>query len=218
MSDGVTLKPAAADYGRRCESIGLERREVADLQDAMCHPDFKASHHALLDRLAAEYRQSRPILERPPFATIQLGTFKEVADLHRALLDGGFQIGNWADDLMSRPQFVPSKPGSIQLFRATNAELGYPDGCTVAKSFAALEKLGAVKLPPDAMALLRLVYLDQPLGERLLGYMEPIPDSRGYLKVFYVVRYENGLWLRSYCAYPEHFYSGAEVWVFARKL
>ena len=67
MTDVVTLNPdlatPAADYGRRCESIGRERRTVADLQDAMSNPDFKKAHHDLLDRLAREYCVSRPLLE-----------------------------------------------------------------------------------------------------------------------------------------------------------
>ncbi len=216
MSDGVTLE-CAVDYGRRCQAIGQERRNTADLQDAMSHPDFKPRHHKLLDELAAEYRQSKPLIERPPFASIQVGTFKSVEDLRQALLSGGFRIGEWASDLMARPQFtLVAEPAELKLYRVTNAELGYPKGCRVAEMFAAIERIGGVKLPPEAGAQY-LPHSDLPLGEWRLMYQEPIPDSDGCPRVFDVAHDGYGRWLRSYYADPGRFCYGHRVWVFGRK-
>ena len=217
MSGGVTPE-CAVDYGRRCQAIGQERRNTADLQDAMSHPDFKPRHHQLLDELAAEYRQTLPLIERPAFATIQIGTFKEIADLRQALTAGGFRIGDWASDLMGRPEFtLVAEPTEVKLYAATVAELGYPNGCTVAEIIAAIEKIGGVKLPAEAGPQYRLQCLDQLLGEWRLMYQEPITDSDGGLEVFHVVRDESGRWLHSGYAGPEDFYDGDGVWVFGRK-
>ena len=217
--DGVTLaRTLLDDYLRRIEEICKERRNSQDVQHAMSNPNFKTEQHRLMDRLAAEYVCNLPLIERPPFATIEVGTFKTVADLRQTLVASNFRIGNWASDLLDRPEFtLLTEPAKLDLYMASNAELGYPNGCTVAQSFEALEKIGAVKLPPEAGAQYRLRYADQPLNEWRLMYMDPIADSIGCLEVLAVVRNDGGLWLYGDYASPSYFYVGGGVWVFARK-
>ncbi len=182
------------------------------------HKDLAGQLGQIFSELAAEYRQSKPLLERPPFASIQVGTFKAVDELRQALLDGGFHISDWASDLMGRPEFIlVPEPTELKLYSATNEELGFPNGCTVAESFAALERIGAVKLPPEAGPQYRLQYPDQPMGEWRLMYMDPIAGSDGDLRVFDVGRHGGGLWLSGDCASPGRFCRGDRGWVFGRK-
>lgn len=206
------LEDVARDLVRKHKVNGTE------FQYTLGHPSFASRLGTILSDLANEHRLTQPLIERPPFATIEVGTYKTAEDLRQALTEGGFRIGDWASNLMSRPEFtLRAEPAKLDLYVASNAELGYPNGCTVAQSFEALEKIGAIKLPPEAGAQYRLQYKDQPLGEWRLMYMDPITDSHGYLLVFHVVHHDDGLWLYSYYAYPEDFCHGGKIWVFARK-
>jgi len=166
--------------------------------------------------MAAEYRQSIPLINRPPFATIQIGTFRKVRQLRQALTDKKFRVSDYAGDLMDRMTLVP-KPTTLDLYRATNAELGLTQGGTVAQSFEAIAKIGGEKLPAEVGPYYRLNNPDQPLGQWELMYMDPITDRDGYPRVFYVEHDKDGLWLYGYYAYPEHFDNAEYVWVFGRK-
>ena len=196
----------------------VERPGDDELLDLITgHPEFASQTHELWDRLAVEQAIRMPLIERPSFATIEVGTFKTVLDLKQALTDGKFRISDWVNNLMGRPKFtLLTEPAKLDLYMASNAELGYPNGCSVRESFEALEKIGAVKLPPEAGAQYRLQYADQFLGEWRLMYMDPITDSNDTLWVFDVGRHDDGPWLSCYCADPDDFCNGDEVWVFAR--
>ena len=189
-----------------------------EFQYAIGHQGFVSRFGAILGDLANEHRLTQPLVERPSFATIEVGIYKTVVDICYALTDGGFRIGDWASDLMSRPEFTLfAEPAKLDLYMASNAELGYPVGCTVKESFAALEKIGAVMLPPEAGTQYCLQYSNQPLRKSRLMYMDPITDSNGNFKVFFVEHDGDGLWLGSGCAGPSYFCIGGEVWVFAHK-
>lgn len=175
----------------------------------------------MLETAQAAHVRSLPIFERPPIAVINVGTFKSVGELAVAADKAPFQRSSWAKDLMSRPAFtIVSEPGEIELYEATTAEiLGHADGSGgyVRDIFAALEAMGAVKLPPEAGPQYRIQYPNQPLNEWRFIYMDPIADSDGYLEVFGVARYDDGLWLDAYYADPDDECSGDDRWVFARK-
>lgn len=215
MTDQVTLG-SAEDYGRRCESIGKERRNTADLQDAMDHPDFKQRHHALLDQLAQERRQSKPIVERPPFMTVKLGTHKSNKDLRKALLAAGLKIGDWGGDILNRVK-VAEKPEDVNIVVVTVAELGFPNGASRAQIYVKALSMGLGLLPAEVGPQLRLQYTDQPLGEWILIGMEPMSDSGGYLIVFGVVRYDDGRWLYGDYGRPDSVWGGNYRWAFRCK-
>lgn len=215
MTDQVTLG-SAEDYGRRCESIGKERRNTADLQDAMDHPDFKQRHHALLDQLAQECRQSKPIVERPPFMTVKLGTHKSNKDLRKALLAAGFKIGDWGGDILNRVK-VAEKPEDVNIVVVTVAELGFPNGATREQIYEKALSMGLGLLPAEVGPQLRLQYTDQPLGEWILIGMKPIAGSDGDLIVFGVERDDGGRWLGGEVGYPGFVWHGRNRWAFRCK-
>jgi hypothetical protein len=185
------------------------------LELAKGHPDVKARVHGLFDELAVEHEMMLPLIERPP-STIQIGTFSEVKQLRQALVDGRFRISDYADDLLGQITLV-SEPDTLELYRATNAELGLTQGGTVAQSFEAITKIGGEKLPAEAGPQYRLQNSDQPMGQWELIYMDPMPGRDGYLGVFSVGHGRDGRWLHGDCAYPEYFYGADSVWVFGRK-
>lgn len=223
MDDSITpnkpdMTNCATDYGRRCQSIGMERRSPRDLDSAMRHPRFKARHHQLLDELAKEYESGRPIMERTPWMTIQLGTYKSNYDLRKDLVKRGhiIGVGDLASDILNKID-VASEPIEVDLMVLSNAELGYPNGCTIAKSFKAGKKLGLELCPAEVGPQLRLQYTDQLMGEWVLVAMDPITDSYGGLSVFSVARDGDGSWLVGRNGHPGRHWDGDFRWVFVRR-
>ena len=218
--DGVTLSTdvtkAAEDYGRRCENIGKERRTAADLQDAMDHADFKKEHHALLDRLANEQRQRKPIIERPPFKTVELGTHPNNAALRKAILGADCKIGDWGADILKKVE-VAKEPTDIDIIVLSVAELGFPNGATRKDIYNKALSLGLQLCPAEVGPQLRLQYLDQPHGEWILIGMEPITDSLGRLKVLGVEHGDYDRWLYGYVGGPDGFWNGRGRWAFRCK-
>jgi hypothetical protein len=164
----------------------------------------------------ADHIDVLPLIERPPFATIQIGTFKEVRELRQALIDGKYGISDDGDDLLGRISVV-SAPATLDLYRVTAAELGLPPRKTlVAEAFEAIRRIGGEKLPAEAGPQYRL---QRPPGECELEcdlvYMEPLPGRYGVPLIFGIESYEGGLWLRG-CRGPEEACDAVRVWLFGR--
>ncbi len=156
-----------------------------------------------------------PLIERPPFATIQIGTFESVRDLRQALVDRNYRISDDADDLLSRIAVV-SEPAILDLYRVTNAELGLPPRKTlVAETFEAIRKIGGERLPAEAGPQYRLQKPEQSLGECELMCMDPVPGRDGDPLIFGLECYEDGLWLRG-CRGPKEVCDAVRAWVFGR--
>lgn len=188
-------------------------------QHILGHPTLADQLDKIFSDTAAEYRQSLPLIERLPFLTVRVGTFKTEPELRQAVLDSGCKIGDWAIDLMNQPAFtagIPQVEEDIDFVYASNEEFGYPNGCTQIQSYEAGLKLGWKPCLPSDGPEIRRHYLDQPDGEWDLVAMEPIADSSGLLKVFDVARGEDGLWLHS-SGGPVDFWRGSSRWVFRRK-
>ncbi len=210
----------ARQIGQMAEDAAKEYQGCdAKLTLVKDYPWLVSRMHDLWNLLAAEQAMHMPLPERPPFATITVGNFASVPTLEHALQSRGYYIGNWAGNLMGCEKFtLLSELGTLDLYRASSAELGYPCGCKVKQNFEALEKIGAKKLPIESGAQLRLQYPgQQPLGEQCLMYMDPIacPDhcSSG---VFSVEHGDDGLCLYGFCGDPEAFCEGDKIWVYTR--
>lgn len=155
--------------------------------------------------------------------TIKLGVpgLKTADDFRAALEAAGHKIGNWGSDIMGKKEFtVDDRETEVDLVVVSNADLGRPEGCTRAKTYELATKAGLLKCPAEVGPQLRLQYPDQPKGEWLLIGMDPIPDSNGNLRVFYVGRDGDDLWLISYDGGPDDHWDGDTLWVFVcpRKL
>lgn len=189
-------------------------------QHILGHPALAGQLDKVFSGMAAEYRRSLPLIERPPFLTVRVGTLKTEPELRQAVLDSGCKIGNWAIDLMNQPAFksgIAQVEEDIDFVIASNEELGYPNGCTRIQSYEAGLKLGWKKCLISDGPEIRRNYLDQPDGEYLLVASDPVADSDGYLKVFYVGHVLDRLWLLSCSGSPGYFWYGLYRWVFRRK-
>ena len=153
--------------------------------------------------------------ERPPFATIQIGTFGNEGDLRKALLDGGHKISGDADDILSRISVAP-KPTSLDVYRVTNTELGLPPYETLSdEAFEAIRKIGGEKLSAEAGPQYRLQMPSQA-GECVLIYMDPILGSNGVPLLFGIETHEDDLWLRG-CRGPQEVCNALRIWIFSRR-
>ncbi|MEK7142719.1 MAG: hypothetical protein AAB785_00745 [Patescibacteria group bacterium] len=161
------------------------------------HPEFQKRLFGLFDELAAEREAMLSLIGRSPFAKIQIGTFGNAQDLRRALIDGNNRIERGADDLLGRITLV-SEPATLDLYRATNAELGLSRGGTAAQLFDAIEKIGGEKLPAEAGPQYRLQNPDQPVGGWELVFSDPLTYCDGFHGMF-SVRLDGGdRWLQGF--------------------
>lgn len=159
----------------------------------------------------------------PAWKTIQLqlGTYKSTEDLRQALIDAGFKIGDWGDDILKRVE-VATKPTEVGIVVVTVTELGFPNGATQAQIYERALSLGLQLCPAEVGPQLRLQYADQPNGECILVGMEPISisDSGGSLSVFYVLHADfDGLspWLLGNSGDPDLDWDGNARWAFRYK-
>ncbi len=150
--------------------------------------------------------------------TIKLGTGPKTAnDFRKALQDGGFLLGEWANDILGKTTFKAAKKKTeIDLVVISVAELGFKNGATLQDIYQRAQELGFDICPPEVGPQLRLQYKDQPNGEWLPIGMEPVVVSNGPLRVFSVGRDDSGLWFDGHWGHPGAFWDPDDRWVFAR--
>lgn len=150
--------------------------------------------------------------------TIKLGTGpKNADDFRKAIKDCGMKIGDWANDILGKPEFtVTTGETEVDLIKVTVAELGFKEGARRDQIYDRAKELGLELCPPEVGPQLRLQYKDQPNGEWILIGMEPVRDSDGYLSVFGVGHNGLGQWLCSDGGRPGCVWRAGSQWVFVR--
>jgi hypothetical protein len=118
----------------------------------------------------------------PVWRTIAVGTFANSFALLNALDAAGCSIGGSAEEILARPAFtVGTRKTNVELFAVSAAELGFQTGTArLADIYARAQQLGFGLAAAEVAPQLRLQFLDQPMGEFLIG-MEPIKTWKGGL-------------------------------------
>jgi hypothetical protein len=116
----------------------------------------------------------------PVWRTIAVGTFANSFALLNALDAAGCSIGGSAEEILARPAFtVGTRKTNVELFAVSAAELGFQTGTArLADIYARAQQLGFGLAAAEVAPQLRLQFLDQPMGEFLIG-MEPIKTWKG---------------------------------------
>jgi hypothetical protein len=148
--------------------------------------------------------------------TVKLGTHKSVKDLSKALTDGGFRIGDYAAQIFKKTAIAEIET-HIELVLVTVAELGFTKATRRDAIYDRAKELGLDLVPAEVGPQLRLQYTDQPLNEWMVMAMEPIADSDGRLRVFFVEHDDDGQWLHALYGYPDGMWYPDDRWVFARR-
>lgn len=137
-SDGVTLEQGnekqVEDWNRRWRSIADERRNKADMQDAMCHPRFKDRANEFIDVLARETRWWRLGHERPPVLTVPANIYERFGSLQKilpAIEARGIRVARSVESLVRyweshyASDLAPGKHFPSELVVVSNKELGF---------------------------------------------------------------------------------------------
>ena len=150
--------------------------------------------------------------------TIPIGTFKDVEKLKKVILDAGFCIGDWADDVLNSSSFIlTTKPTKINLVRISVAKLGFKKGAYRKDIYERALELGLKLCPLEVSPYLRLQYKDQPRLESLQIGMKHQKDRKNHMSEFRIVHgADDFLWLVGDHKHPDDFWNENELFVFIK--
>jgi len=123
--------------------------------------------------------------EAPIWRTITIGEYKGVNAV-RTAFDASpcpIGLGESADEILGRPAFLYAKKRTqLDLTVVSVLDLGFgEDGATLQEIYARALQIGLELCPAEVGPILRLNYLDQPVGEFLNIAMRPIARYDGEL-------------------------------------
>ena len=150
------------------------------------------------------------------FKTIEIGTYKDVKSLRKAIEAPGARISSWAGGILNKTPLSKSKQ-FLDLVDVSVKELGFPQGAQLKDIYEAAKNLGLDLCPAEVGPQLRLQYPGQPYGEWLVIAMEPISDSGGVLRLFFVRRDGGVRWLHAYHGNPDLRWDAGVRFVFVRR-
>jgi len=150
---------------------------------AQCTARDVLRNHLTFKKIPSANRPPIPVRSAdavPVWKTITVGTFANSFALHNALDAAGCGIGDQAEEILARPAFtVSATKTDVELVAVSAAELGFQtDTASLADIYARARQLGFGLAAAEVAPQLRLQYLDQPIGEFLVG-MEPIKTWKG---------------------------------------
>lgn len=153
----------------------------------------------------------------PVWRTALLGRHKHAAACRAALGEAGIQVSADADRLLGRPEFRWSeRKRVVDLVIVSVAELGFSQGARWSEIRAAVKALRLGLCPAETGPALRLVYRDQPHGERLVLAMQTVGDPDDSL-VFSLDHDDDGLWLDVHDGHADVFWRPDDRFVFVRR-
>lgn len=130
---------------------------------------------------------------------------KTKEELVQALRENNIKISDYAKDMLNNPDFITQpNPEQINLVRLSVSALGFQNSATVAEIYQRAEELGLNLCPAEVGPYQRLEDKDQPLNRWYWVAMKQITDRNGYALVFFLNRYDSGLWLINSWANPDY--------------
>lgn len=140
------------------------------------------------------------------------------AELLAQLQGNAILLNEAAERLFASDQFTTAQTcHALTTVELTVRDLGFPHGATTAVIYASAAALGLGLCPLELGPHLRLQYLDQPegyWGQPLRQHQAPsgsitiasapLTQDDDFPKGFYLRRIKGELWLRGYCAGPDH--------------
>lgn len=123
---------------------------------------------------------------------------KSSKKLQRELQQRDIRASLNAQYMLNSKDFITLKePKEIELVRLRVSDLGFSSTATFDQICQTAQEQGYELCAPEVGVYLRLVYQDQPMGERLSIGMKPITTSYGNPRVFGLERDGNDLCLGS---------------------
>lgn len=154
---------------------------------------------------------------RPAWRTVLLGRCRSAGACRAALDQAGIHVSADADGLLARPEFRwAERKRVVDLVVVSTAEFGLTRGARYAEIRAAAKALRLRLCPAEAGPALRLAYLDQPRGERLVLAMQTVGNSDDPL-MFSLDHDDDGLWLDVHDGHEDVFWRPEDRFLFVRR-
>jgi hypothetical protein len=158
-----------------------------------------------------------PSADAPVWKRITLGSYRGVNALRQALGAARVRVGDSADEVLGRAAFQFSDVRmEVDLLLFKVAELGFEDSASLSEIYRRADELGLQLCPAEVAPLLRLHYVDQPLGDFLNVAMRPIATYGGDLVVLTVANAGTGPLLIGGDGRPDVMLSWMTRFVFVR--
>ena len=123
--------------------------------------------------------------------------------LIQTLKERQINISSYAQDMLQSPDFTTLPQAErIGLVRLSVKDLGFPQGATTEEIYQQAAEFGLELCPAEVGPYQRIKDLSQPMGDWYLIAMKQIADRNGNPHVWYLNRYDAGLWLRGHWARP----------------
>jgi hypothetical protein len=168
-------------------------------------------------RTAASQATPINVADIPAWKRITLGSFKGLGALRTRLDAAHVRVGASAEEILARPAFSLSPTRQdIDLVVVNVSQLGFANAASLADIHRRAVELGLDLCAAEAAPLVRLAYLDQPLGEFLNIAMRPIATYDGALVALTVANAGTGPVLIGGEGGPDQLMSGDAKFVFVR--
>lgn len=154
----------------------------------------------------------------PAWKVLKIGSVADSQLVRSKLLEQGFVISNWADDILSQVVFE-KKERVINLVRLSIKELNLRQWATNAEIYSTAQSFGLTLCPPETAPLLWLQYPDLlDLGEWALIASEPIVDSGGSPLIFYLAHIIGGRRLSASNGRSNQWWDIHNHWIFVNDI
>ena len=147
--------------------------------------------------------------------TVTLGLHKSPAGYRAALLQAGFCLNCWADDLLGRVTCLQDEV-EFDLVILSVGDLGFEEVARFQQICERGLERGLKLCAAEVGPAVRLAYKDQPRGTSLVIAMDPITDWEGDLAVFVVDHKEDKLQLSCGLGDLDKFWCAADHFVFVQ--
>jgi hypothetical protein len=148
---------------------------------------------------------------------ITLGRYGGVNAVREALDAARVRVGDMADEIIGRPAFSFSTiPVTVDLVVLTPADLGFAHDASFANIERRATQLGLELCPAEVGPLLRLAYLEQPVGEFVRIAMKPVTTYSGLPMTLTVANGGTGPLLISGQSSPDLEFTPKSKFVFVR--
>lgn len=134
----------------------------------------------------------------------------------------GLHVGVWGRDIIKRAPIAPKEPLTLSPVALDARTMGIRDEHPTTKKVWDKAKEFGDRITAEEMLQIAIEAakgnIQVEIGKPLVGIMEPVTDSLGYLLTLYVGRRRVGLWLDAHFAHPDDRWDpGSQFVVSARK-
>jgi hypothetical protein len=139
--------------------------------------------------------------------------YESVYEMGDALIKSGVAISDVAADALQGVQ-ISTECRKLNLAKLAGRGLGFVRRASASEIFTRAALYGLALVPPEVGPQLRLQYIDQPAGERVILAMEAI-SCDGYPHIFALTSPGGSPRLEGEYGSHGHFWMPSDIWIFS---